>query len=195
MRTRVPGRRTRRNPLRRRSDVFDTWAALVFAVLLCVGAPLAGVVTGLRAYDDARAQATAQRAARHEVSAVLLEDAPAAVSSTEGGTQPLYRVRVRWTVPDSGARRTGRALVPAGTRQGDRAEVWLDRQGRGVEAPVTGTMVWQHTLTTGIWAMGGATAVVLLGRVTVRRASERHHMAEWEREWERTEPEWRNRTP
>jgi hypothetical protein len=117
------------------------------------------------------------------------------VSSPEGGTQPLFRVRVRWTDPDSHARRTGRALVPAGTRRGDRVEVWLDSRGHGVEAPLTGTMVWQHTLTSGIWAMGGTTVLVLLVRVTVRRASERHHLAEWEREWERTEPEWRNRTP
>jgi ABC-type Fe3+ transport system permease subunit len=195
MRTRGPGRRAHRNPLRRRSDVFDAWAALILAVLLCVGAPLAGVVVGLRAYDDAQARAAAQRATRHQVSAVLLEDAPAAVSSPEGGTQPLFRVRVRWTDPDSHARRTGRALVPAGTRRGDRVEVWLDSRGHGVEAPLTGTMVWQHTLTSGIWAMGGTTVLVLLVRVTVRRASERHHLAEWEREWERTEPEWRNRTP
>jgi hypothetical protein len=195
MRTRVRGWRWRRNPLRRRSDVFEAWAALIVAVLLFVGAPLAGAVAGLRAYDDAHAQATAQRAERHQVSAVLLEDAPAAVSSTEGGKQPLYRVEVRWTVPHSDTLRTGRALVPAGSRQGDRAEVWLDRQGHGVDPPMTNTMVWQHALTTGIWATGGAATVLLVGRLTVRRVGERHRMAEWEREWERTEPEWRNRTP
>ncbi|EGG43431.1 integral membrane protein [Streptomyces griseoaurantiacus M045] len=194
MRTRVRGWRWRRNPLRRRSDVFEAWATLVVAVLLCVGVPLAGAMTSVRAYEQARAQATVQRAERHQVSAVLLENAPAAVTSAEGGKQPLYRVRIQWTAPDTGATHSGRALVPAGTRQGDRAQVWLDRQDRGVEAPMTDTMVWQHTLTTGIWATGGAATVVLLGKVVMRRVSERHRMAEWEREWERTEPEWRNRT-
>lgn len=41
MRTRVHGWRWRRNPLRRHSDVVEAWTALIVAVLLLVGAPLA----------------------------------------------------------------------------------------------------------------------------------------------------------
>jgi hypothetical protein len=165
----------------------------VVAVLLFVGAPLAGAVTGWWAYDDARARAVAERAGRHQVPAVLLADAPAGVPSAQSGRQPLYRVAVRWTDPDAG-KRTGQALVPAGSHRGDRTRVWLDAHGRGVDPPASDAAVWQHALTTGVWVTGGAVAVVLMGNLSVRKVGERHRLAEWEREWERTEPEWRNRT-
>lgn len=45
MRTRMWGRRLRRNPLRRRSDVVEAWTVLAVAVLLLLGAPLLGAAT------------------------------------------------------------------------------------------------------------------------------------------------------
>ncbi|NSL42795.1 hypothetical protein HO151_00845, partial [Streptomyces sp. 8P21H-1] len=54
-------RKQRHNPLRRRSDVVEAWTALVVAVLLCAGAPLAGLGVGWWAYDGARDTAAVQR--------------------------------------------------------------------------------------------------------------------------------------
>jgi hypothetical protein len=65
MRTRLRGWRRRRNPLRRRSDVVEAWTVLAVAVLLFVGAPLAGAAVGWWRYDNAQARAAAQRAERH----------------------------------------------------------------------------------------------------------------------------------
>lgn len=193
MRTRVRGWRWRRNPLRRRSDVVEAWTVLAVAVLLFVGAPLAGAAVGWWRYDSAQARAAAQRAERHRVSALLVETVPAAVPSPQGARLPTFRVKVRWTEPGKGAR-TGEALVPAGGQRGDRVDVWLDAHGRNVAPPVSAGAIWQHALTTGASTAAGVVAVVLAWHLTVRRITARRRLAEWERDWAHTGPEWRRRT-
>lgn len=187
------GRRSRRhNPLRRRSDVVETWTALAFAVLLFLGAPLLGALVGRRAHDEARAIETAQRADRHRVHAEVVGGTPAPLPSVQGGRQHAYRVTVRWTEPGQQPR-TGEARVPAGTRRGDFVDVWFDSRGRGVPPPPDGTSVWQHTVSMGLGATAGAAAAVLVGRSVVRRVALRRRLAEWEREWARTGPQWSGR--
>ncbi|WP_329361097.1 Rv1733c family protein [Streptomyces sp. NBC_01483] len=193
MRTRVRGWRWRRNPLRRRSDVVEAWTVLAVAVLLFVGAPLAGAAVGWWRYDNAQARAAAQRAERHRVSALLVETAPAAVPSPQGARPPTFQVKVRWTEPGKGSR-TGEALVPAGGQRGDRVDVWLDAHGRNVGPPVSPGAIWQHALTTGASTAAGVVAVVLAWYLTVRRITARQRLAEWERDWAHTGPEWRRHT-
>ncbi|MFG2602377.1 hypothetical protein ACGFT2_02250 [Streptomyces sp. NPDC048514] len=189
MRTRVRGWRWRRNPLRRRSDVVEAWTAVVVAVLLFVVAPLAGAAAGLRAHGRAEALAAAQRAERHQVRATVLGDPPQRLTATQGDREHPYRARVRWTEPGKGVRTTwGR--VPAGTRTGDVVSVWLDSRGRSVARPADGMAVWQHSVTVGLAAAGGAAGVVVLGHAVERRIALRHRLAEWEREWARTGPRW-----
>ncbi|MEU2775730.1 hypothetical protein ABZ646_23055 [Streptomyces sp. NPDC007162] len=190
MRTRVHGWRWRQNPLRRRSDMVEAWIALVVAVLLCAGAPLAGAVAGLWAHGQARAVAVAERAERHRVRAVVVGNAPEQLPSVQGGdAEHAYQADVRWAVPGKGTR-TALARVPAGTRGGDEVDVWFDRQGHGVAPPPNEVAVWQHTVTVGLCGAGGAAAVVLLGHGIVRRVALRHRLAEWEQEWARTGPDW-----
>ncbi|MFD0502649.1 hypothetical protein ACFQ0G_06275 [Streptomyces chiangmaiensis] len=171
----------------------EAWTAALLTVLLCLGAPLGGAAAGLWAYDNAHTTQVTQRAERHQVAAVLVEDAPAQVPSAQGDKQPQYNVKVRWTEPGKGTRSTF-APVPAGTRRGERADVWLDAKNRSVAAPPSDAAVWQHALTTGVWAAGGLAGAVLLARAVIRRVAERHRMAEWEADWARTGPEWGHRT-
>jgi hypothetical protein len=110
----------------------------------------------------------------------------------QAGGRHSYRATVRWTDPD-GAVRTTASRVPAGTRHGEVVEVWLDRRGRGVPPPADGSAVWQHSLTMGVCATAGTVATVLLAHNGVRRVALRHRLAEWEREWARTEPRWTHR--
>ncbi|MGW3204172.1 Rv1733c family protein [Streptomyces sp. NPDC001135] len=189
MRTRVRGWRWRRNPLRRHSDLVEAWTVLIVTVLLFVVAPLAGVAAGLRAHDEARTLAAAQRAERHQVRALVIGDPPARVSGTQGDREHPYRAELRWTEPGKGAR-TAWARVPAGTRTGDTVAVWFDARGRNVAPPADDAAVWQHAVTVGVCAAGGAAAVVLLGHAVERRIALRHRLAEWEREWARTGPRW-----
>jgi hypothetical protein len=193
MRTRVRGRLRRRNPLRRRSDVVEVWTALAVAVLLLVGAPLAGALAGLWAHRTAQAVADARRAERYQVRAEVVGRPPVRHLAPYNGTQPGFRVRVRWTEPGEGTR-TAVARVPGDSVRGEVVTVWFDSGGRSVAPPPDGTAVWQHTVGVGAVAAAGAASVVLLVHGTVRHAALRHRMAEWERDWARTEPGWTHRS-
>ncbi|MFF8404348.1 hypothetical protein ACF1AB_25220 [Streptomyces sp. NPDC014846] len=189
MRTRVRGWRWRRNPLRRRSDVVEAWTVLVAAVLLSVVVPLVGIAAGLHAHDQARSLAAAQRAERHQVRATVIGDPPERLASGQGDREHPYRAQVRWTEPGK-APRTAWARVPAGTHTGEVVPVWLDSRGRSVAPPPDDVAVWQHSVTFGLCAAGGAAGVVILGHGIARRFALRHRLAEWEREWARTGPRW-----
>ncbi|MER7406313.1 hypothetical protein ABT373_28515 [Streptomyces sp. NPDC000070] len=192
MRTRVLGWRWRHSPLRRRSDVVEAWTVLVVAVLILVGAPVVGAVAAWWAHGEARSVSAEQQAERHRVRAEVVGRKGDSPPSVQAGGQHAYRATVRWTEPGEGAR-TATARVPRGTRPGEVVDVWFDSRGRIVPPPVDGTGVWQHTLTTGTCAAGGVVLVVLLGHSAVRRVALRRRLAEWEREWARTEPEWTHR--
>ncbi|MEU6350838.1 hypothetical protein ABZ896_16100 [Streptomyces sp. NPDC047072] len=192
MRTRVRGWRWRRNPLRRRSDVVEAWAMLVVAVLLALGAPLAGAAVGWWAHDDARAVATQQRAERHRVRAEVVDRTPDSLPAVQGGRERSYRAEVRWT-DTGGTAHTAAARVPSGTHQGDRVDVWLDARGRAVPPPPDEAAIWQHTVTMGACGAAAAAAVILLGHTLVRGAAQRRRLTDWERDWALTEPQWTRR--
>ncbi|MGA5207674.1 hypothetical protein [Streptomyces variegatus] len=192
MRTRVRGWRWRRSPLRRRSDLVEAWTVLLVAVLILVGAPLAGTAAARWAHDEARSVSMEQRAERHRVRAEVVGRNGDSLPSVQAGGQHAYRVTVRWTEPGEGTR-TATARVPADTRQGETVDVWFDDRGRNVLPPVDETAVWQHTLTIGTCAAGGAVLVVLFGHFLVRRVALRRRLAEWDRAWARTEPQWTHR--
>ncbi|WP_031479969.1 Rv1733c family protein [Streptomyces bicolor] len=192
MRSRVRGRRRRPNPLRRRSDVVAAWALRAVAVLLVVVAPLVGVAVGCWAHDDARATAREHRAGHRHVRAEAVGGTADAFPPAQGGRQPSAEMRVRWTEPGDRPR-TATARVPADTRTGETVDVWLDDRGRSVAPPPDGTAIWQHTIIIGVCVTGGAVAVILLGHCAVRHAAMRRRLAEWEREWARTGPEWTGR--
>ncbi|MDK1342869.1 hypothetical protein QNO09_06050 [Streptomyces sp. 378] len=192
MRTRVRGWRWRRSPLRRRSDAVEAWTRLVVAVLILVGAPLAGVAAASWAHDEARSVSAEQRAERHRVRVEVVGRKGDTLAAVQAGRQYTYRATVRWTEPGGGTR-TSTARVPADARRGEAVDVWFDRQGRNVMPPMDDTAVWQHTLTLGTCAAGGAVLVVLLGHLLVRRMALRRRLAEWDRAWARTEPRWTHR--
>ncbi|GAA3506143.1 hypothetical protein GCM10019016_132580 [Streptomyces prasinosporus] len=192
MGTRLRGRPRGRNPLRRRSDVIEAWTVSAVAVLVCVGAPLVGAVVARWAHDEARATAAEQRADRHRVRAEVVGGPAGAPSSSRAGEQRVPRATVRWTEP-GGGRRTALARVPAGTRRGDVVHVWFDSRGRDVPPPVDSATVWQHGIGMGVCAAGVSAAGVLLVHRAVRETMLRRRLAEWERAWARTEPEWTRR--
>lgn len=192
MRTRVRSRRRRRNPLRRRSDVVEAWTALAVTLLLFVGAPLAGAAAGLWAHDQARTIAATQHADRHRVQAKVIGTPPAELPSVEGDRPRSFPVAVRWTEPGQGSH-TATVAVPAGTGRGDVVAVWLDAKGHSVAPPPGEVAVWQHTLTVGVWSAAGVIGVALLARAVAQRVSLRHRLAEWERDWALTEPQWTRR--
>ncbi|WP_328743832.1 Rv1733c family protein [Streptomyces sp. NBC_00285] len=122
--------RWRRNPLRRRSDVVETWAVLVAWALAVAGGLLAGLVTAVtveRGLDRERAE-------RQGVSAVVTKDAVDEVSARPDGNRRAW-APVRWVAPD-GWSHTDRTRHPdpapgqaPGSPSGPTgAEVWPPRR-------------------------------------------------------------------
>lgn len=192
MRTRIRGWRWRRNPLRRRSDVVEAWTTVVVALLLFVAAPVLGAATAWWGYGQAQQIVAEQRAERHQVRATVEDRTPGVLSTGQLGGQHSYRATVHWKAAD-GTEKSTTAQVPAGARNGDSVEVWLDSRGRSVPPPSDGAEIWQHSATVGSFTTIGTVLTVLLAHRAVRAVALRHRMAEWDRDWALTEPQWTHR--
>ncbi|MEV3858924.1 hypothetical protein AB0J38_31995 [Streptomyces sp. NPDC050095] len=193
MRTCRPRRAVRGNPMRRRSDVVEAWAALVLGTLALLVAPAAGAVAGWAAHADARDHLRAQQASRRPQQARLIEDAPDVVPAASGVQDRLtYGVVVRWT-DGTGRTITADAPVLAGLDRGDPTTVWLDRGGAVTTAPWTGDDVWSHTLAAGFLVTATTAGLAVTSRLLLHQVLARRRLAQWEQEWRRVEPQWGHR--
>ncbi|MFF5955771.1 Rv1733c family protein [Streptomyces luteogriseus] len=170
--------RWRRNPLKRRSDVTETWLGVTALAVLLLAAPSVGAAVtavGERSALD-RAQGLHRTAAR------IVERVPAAPSRFSDMANDQVRVTVRWAMSD-GSSRTGEALVSAGSKAGSSTTVWLDDTGRLRPAPPTAAQARSQGAALGA-AAGTGVCVLVVGvwwaarlRLDVRRGSQ------WDRAW------------
>lgn len=180
--------RCRRNPLRRHSDVVE--AGIVFATwsLALLGGAFAGHAAAI-AFDQDLA---AQRAEVHPVAAVAAEDASVLPPITTGFDDGKVWAKVHWTTAD-GVIHTARTEVEPDARVGTRVTAWADSTGdRLVSEPPSPTQVRLEAAGTGVLVASFAGSVVLTGGWLVRRRLLRLRLAEWDAEWKRVGPQWRN---
>ncbi|MFE7607069.1 Rv1733c family protein [Streptomyces celluloflavus] len=177
--------RWRRNPLRRGSDVAESWLVLATGVLIAVAAPGAGVAATHAA--DAGAHERSQ--GWHSVSVVVTENPPAVIGIDSPGVDGgKVQATVRWTRPD-GTVRTGQTAVPTGLGAGDRTTAWLDGHGTLLRHPLTPGEVHGEGIALGATAASG-TCLIALGaeRAGVALLNHRRY-AQWEREWAEADPQ------
>ncbi|MGW0627061.1 Rv1733c family protein [Streptomyces sp. NPDC002758] len=179
--------RWRHNPLRRRCDVFEAWIVLATWTLALLGGLLAGAV----AAGMVDQSLDARRAQVHPVTAVLTADAaPSAPASTGYDTGRSWAT-VRWTTAN-GAVHTGQAQVAPGAAAGTRVMVWTDNSDHIVTAPLTPTeSLLQAGITAALVAPAAGVLVWAGGRLVRGRLIKRR-LAEWDEEWKRVGPQWRN---
>ncbi|MFE1763665.1 hypothetical protein ACFW81_05530 [Streptomyces angustmyceticus] len=181
----------RDNPLRRGTDVAESWMALTTAVLIAVTAPAAGVVAGSAMDASSQRQGHDQKS----VSAVLTEDPPARIGvDPSGGTGGRVHATVRWTAPD-GATRTGETAVAPGLRAGDRTTAWVDRHGSLLRDPAIPGDALAESVAVGIVA-ASATGLLFLGanKAGVVLLNRRRYAA-WEKDWAESDLRWRQGQP
>ena len=177
-----------RNPLRRGTDRVEATLRLVM-ILLMVAAVPAAVAAGRWADHYALHRAQVQRAVNHQVTAVLLEDAP-----VSGVPDPYTSVRTAWVParwqPPGQPPRTGEVLALAGARKGSTVRTWIDPSGAITDPPV------DHRVVVGdVWLAVMATCLVswvllLVAGVLVRRVLDRRRLRAWEAEWRASGPLW-----
>jgi hypothetical protein len=178
-----------RNPLRRGTDRVEAALRLVMILLIVVAVPVAAVVAGQWAYHYAQDQAQAQRAANHQVTAVLLEGAP-----VTGVPNPYTNVQTSWVLaryqPPGQPSRTGEVLALAGARKGSTVRTWIDPSGAVTDPPL------EHRVLVGdVWLAVMATCLVswlllLAAGVLVRHGLDRQRLRAWEAEWRANGPLW-----
>ncbi|GHI03891.1 hypothetical protein AQI88_08535 [Streptomyces cellostaticus] len=179
--------RWRPNTLKRHSDVFEAWIVLVTWILaLAVGA-----LAGQAAAHSMDSALSARRAQVHAVSAVLTDGAAKAPPAAGGYDDGRVWATVRWTTAD-GVVHTDRAKVYPGAPAGSPVTVWTDGTGRIVSAPTTPTEGMLQTVLAGVLVAQVAGTAVWASGWLVRTRLVRRRLAEWDEEWKRVGPEWRN---
>ena len=178
-----------RNPLRRGIDRVEAALRLVMILLAVVAVPAAAVAAGRWADHYGLHQAQAQRAANHQVTAVLLEDAP-----ESGVPNPYTNVQTSWVTarwqPPGQPPRTGQVLALAGARKGSTVRTWIDPRGAVTDPPP------DHRFIVGdVWIAVMATCLVsllvlLAAGVLARRVLDRRRLSAWEAEWRANGPLW-----
>ena len=178
-----------RNPLRRGTDRVEAALRLVIILLAVVAVPAAAVAAGRWADHYGLRLAQTQRAANHQVTAVLLEDAP-----ESGISNPYTNEQTSWVSarrqPPGQPSRTGQVLALAGARKGSTVQTWIDPSGAVTDPPP------DHRFIVGdVWLAVTATCLLswmllLAAGVLVRRVLDRRRLRAWEAEWRASGPLW-----
>jgi hypothetical protein len=181
-----------RNPLRRGTDRVEGALRLVMIILVAVAVPAAAVAAGRWADHYALHRAQVQRAVNHQVTAVLLRDAPATGIPDPYTSAQTTWVPARWQPPGQPLR-TGEVLAVVGARKGSTVRTWIDPSGAVTDPPVDHRVVvgnvWLAVMTTCLvsWVL------LLAAGMLARRALDRRRLRAWDAEWRASGPQWSGR--
>jgi hypothetical protein len=167
-----------RNELRRPVDRVD---GLVVGLAVLVGAAVvaAGVLFGLRLATYEAGVAAEQQATRTVTTAVLLADS---------GSSPT--APARWRAAD-GTAHSGTVTVVPQQHAGATVQIWTNAAGAAVDRPI-GTL--DVVLLVAVTLGAGLTVAFVLLRglmFLVRLPIQRWSAHDWEQDWARTAPKWK----
>src|SRR5690348_10511282 len=172
--------------LRRRIDRVEARSRCALFLVFVIAALPAMWSVGEAVNQAGAHQERVQQSDQHQVSARLLEDAPAAVSSTIAVRIPVV---AEWTEPDGSSHR-GIIKVAPGSPAGSLHTIWTNTSGNPVPAPLSR----EDRLAS---AAGAAfLTFVLIGTVPLgiglllHRRFDRQRLEQWEREWQQVGPAW-----
>jgi hypothetical protein len=178
-----------RNPLRRRTDRLEAILRLVMIILVVLAMPAASVAAGRWADHSVLRKVQTQRTINHQVTAVLLRDAP-----RTGIPDPYTSVETTWVParwqPPGQPPRTGEVLAVAGARKGSTARTWIDPSGAVTGPPL------DHRVVAGDVVIAVTATILVSGLLLLatgalaRRVFERRRLRAWEAEWRASGPLW-----
>jgi len=179
------------NPLRRRTDQIATClVALLLAVFLIAEPFLSAAAVGrVGHHGDAELRATRSW---HQVSAVLLQGAPALAHTATSGVLGYHQVLARWTTPD-GRARTGRIPVSADMAAGRTVRLWVDSAGSPTGIPLNHHLVLAQEATAAVIATVALGIVLLCLAWAGRWVLDRRRLADWQAGWAAVGPQWTRR--
>lgn len=176
------------NPLRRPSDWSESMARVLLVGVFVLAAPVLAMLVGQWAYAQGSAAGTSAAADRHQVTATLLRDASGS-DLTRDGIPLTATAPVRWTDLD-GVSHQGTARVPAGRDAGTTTTLWVDRNGRLADQPLTQGQVVVNAVAAGLLTFTMSGIVVGLVWLGVSHRLDRRRLAEWDSEWLAVSEKW-----
>jgi hypothetical protein len=181
-----------RNPLRRGTDRVEAALRLILVILLVVAVPAGAVAAGRWADHWAQHRAQAQRMVNHQVSAVLLRDAPATGSPDPYTSLQTAWVPARWQPPGRPSR-AGEVLAVAGARKGSTVRIWVAPSGAIIDPPLSHRDIVGDVCLAVVTSCVVSWLVLLAVWILVRRALDRRRFSAWEAEWRASGPLWSGR--
>jgi hypothetical protein len=178
-----------RNPLRRGTDRVEGALRLVMIILVVLAVPAASVAAGRWADHYALHRAQAQRAVNHQVTAVLLRDAPATGIPEPYTSVETTWVQARWQPPGQPPR-TGEVLAVAGAHEGSTVRTWIDPSGAVTDPPLDHRVIAGDVLLAVTATLLVSGLLLLAASALARRVLERRRLRAWEAEWRATGPQW-----
>ncbi|UQA96730.1 Rv1733c family protein [Streptomyces halobius] len=183
----------RHNPLRRRTDRIEAWAALIAALLIALGAVSVGWFTGQAAHGALTKTVRFQHEQRHLVWVTvdrLLSQAPLDPDPETSSQRDAHRrVIARWTARD-GSEHIGQISTPRPVEAGERFRIWTDDRGRVRPRPMDAGTAGTHAVLAGLGAAAATGALIEGGRrLFVWRLMVRRFHA-WDAAWERADEDW-----
>ena len=134
-----------RNPLRRGTDRVEGALRLVMIIVVVAVVPATAVAAGRWTDHYVLHQAQAQQAVDHQVTAVLLRDAPATGTPDPYTSVQTAWVPARWQPPGQPPR-TGEVLAVAGARKGSTVRTWIDPSGAVTDPPLDHRVISRRRL-------------------------------------------------
>ncbi|SEG90093.1 hypothetical protein SAMN05216223_12178 [Actinacidiphila yanglinensis] len=175
------GWRWRRNPLRRRTDVVESWLALVTAALFCA-LPLLGWWAERSVDRTLRHEVATEHAQRTLVSATLAHP-----KDSGSATRPAEVLR--WTAPDHSVH-TATVSSDLEVWQRGRISLWTDHKGTLVPPPLDTVTATTHAVLAGVAVGSAAAGLLVISRQLLMWRLMLRRMDSWEREWARVDQDW-----
>ena len=181
-----------RNPLRRGTDRVEGALRLVMIIVLVAVVPATAVAVGRWTYHDVVHQAQAQQAVEHQVSAMLLRDAPATgIPNPYTSVQSAW-VPARWQPPGQ-PYRTGEVLAVAGARKGSTVRTWIGPSGAVTDPPMERRVIRGDVLMAVTATLLVSGVLLLAAAGLARQMLDRRRLRAWEAEWRASGPQWSGR--
>ncbi|MDF3299300.1 Rv1733c family protein [Streptomyces tropicalis] len=186
--------RWRRNPLRRRTDLVESWVALVSVLLALVAAPVAGSLVGSAARSTLQRSVQEERRDRHPVTATVVRRldrfAVEPDPDTSSGQEARSRVVADWRAVDGSRHRGPATSELRAPRPGDRFPLWTDGRGRVAARPLEPATATAHAVLAGCGAAALAAGLIECIRRLAVGILVRRRYARWDHDWDRAGPDW-----